>query len=229
MVKKESIIKRIYSEHKGEKFIKKSEAWTVVFFGRVFGTPLARLFAWLKVKPNHITVFTIPLSFIAGYFFYNNQLVLGALFYFLGYILDCSDGTLARMTNQTSRFGQRLDYYSDIINNIPMYFGLWYSQFYLNDMWFIGGAIIAIHYVIIFSGYLFINDLTYKTISPKISSYYMPEDEGFLTFAIAPLTGYFYLVFPTLVIIQLFSYTILFIRQKEKPDFKKNIKTIFKT
>lgn len=228
MNKGESIIEKTYSEKKGEHFIKKSEAWSLVFIGRVFGIPLARVFTRYKINPNHITILTVPFSLIAGYFFFTNQLILGSLFYFIGYILDCSDGTLARMTNKVSKYGERLDYYTDIINNIAMYFGLWYSQFYLHNMWLIGGSIIAFHYMIMAFGYIFLSKLNYKTISPKICSYYMHADEGFLTFAIIPLTGYFFLLFPILVILQFISYLILFFIQKEKPDFKNNIKKMLK-
>jgi phosphatidylglycerophosphate synthase len=233
MSKKGSLIKKIYSERKGENFIKKSEPWTVVFIGRIFGTPIARFFARFKIKPNTVTLLTVPFSFLAGIcFFYGFlnywYLVLGSFFYFIGYILDCSDGTLARMTNQVSRYGERLDYYTDIINNIPMYFGLWYSQFYLQGMWFIGGAIIAFHYFVMAFGYIFLKKFTYKTISPRICSYYMHADEGFLTFAIAPVTGYFYLVLPMLVALQFISYILLFFTQKEKPNIKNNIKKMLK-
>ena len=109
-----------------------------------------------------------------------------------------------------------------------MYFGLWWSQFYLQGLWFIGGIIIAAHYAIMVFGYIFLTKLTYKTISTRICSYYMHADEGFLTFIIAPLTGIFYIIFPILVIIQLISYIILFFLQKEKPDIKKNIKSMLK-
>ena len=114
-----------------------------------------------------------------------------------------------------------------------MYFGLWYSQFYLNDQWFLGGAIIAAHYMVMAFGYVFIKDRTYKTFSPYVCSYYAAADEGILTFLFLPVTeffvlGIFRLVLPILVILQLVSYVILFFRQKEKPDVKKNIKKILK-
>ena len=223
-----SYIKNIYTERNGEHFKKKSEPWTIIFIGRVFGIPLARIFARLKVSPNVITIFTVPFAFLAGICFFYNSLILGALFYFISYILDCSDGTLARLTNTTSKYGERLDYYTDITNNAPMYFGLWYSQFYLQGMWFIGGAIIATHYAIMVFGYVFLKKLTYKTISPRVCSYYMHADEGFLTFFFVPLTGIFYLILPILVLLQLVSYIILFFTQKEKPDIKKNIKSMLK-
>jgi len=65
-----SYIKKIYSEHSGEHFIKKSEPWSLVFIGRVFGVPLARIFARLKISPNVITIFTVPFAFLAGICFF---------------------------------------------------------------------------------------------------------------------------------------------------------------
>ena len=59
-------------------------------------------------------------------------------------------------------------------------------------------------------------------------------DEGFLTFFFAPIigalvSGSFNVVFPALVILQFISYIALFITQKERPDIKKNIRSMFKT
>ena len=69
MGKIKSLIKNIYSEKKGEHFIKKSEPWALVFIGRVFGTPLARLFAKMKIRPN-IQIFIIsPHKLYINYFF----------------------------------------------------------------------------------------------------------------------------------------------------------------
>lgn len=228
MEKIKNNIKRIYSERKGEHFIKKSEPWSVTFVGRVLGIPLARVFVYLNIKPNMITILTMPFAFFAGLAFFYNYLWLGASLYFISFILDCSDGVVARLTNTTSRYGERLDYYTDILNNIFMYFGLWYSQFYLQGMWFLGGAIIIFHYAVMAFGYIFLKKLTYRTIFPRVCSYYMHADEGFLTFGIAPLTGYFYIIFPILVTLQFISYTILFFKQKEKPDIKDNIKKMLK-
>ena len=224
------IIKDVYSERKGEHFKHKSEPWSVVFIGRVFGVPIARAIARLpfKVHPNVLTIITVPLSLIACFYFFKNLLILGAIFYFMGYIFDCADGTLARLTNTVSKTGARLDFYTDILNNVFMYFGLWYSQYYLTGQWFLGGSIIAAHYFIMVFGYMFLSKLTYKTISPRICSYYVHADEGFLTFFFAPITGYFIFIFPVLVSLQFISYIVLFIKQDKMPDIKANIKKILK-
>ena len=69
-----------------------------------------------------------------------------------------------------SRFGERLDFYFDTLGNVFLYFGLWYSQYYLAGNWFVGGAIIASHYVVIALGYMFLATLMYKTVFKTIGS-----------------------------------------------------------
>lgn len=229
MAKSKSIINKMYSEKKGEHFVKKREEWAVKM-GRLFGIPLARAIKALPVKihPNIISVISLIFALFAAYYFFNNKLIVGVIFFFISYIFDCSDGVLARLTNTQSKFGEKLDFYIDITGNVFMYFGLWYSQYYLYGQWFLGGSIIAAHYIVMIFGYMFIKDRTYKTISPKLSSYYSAADEGILTFLFAPITRYFTLILPILIILQLASYIILLLKQKERPDIRKNIKSMLK-
>ena len=229
MAKSKSRIKSIYSEKKGEHFLKEKEEWAVKI-GRLFGIPLARAIKALPVKihPNIISIISLIFALFAAYNFFNNKLIFGAIFFFISYVFDCSDGVLARLTNTQSKFGEKLDFYIDITGNIFMYFGLWYSQYYLHGQWFLGGSIIAAHYIIMVFGYAFIKDRTYKTISPKLSSYYSAADEGFLTFFFTPMFGIFRFVFPILVLAQFITYVILFLKQKEKPGTMKNIRSMLK-
>jgi len=234
MPKPKSYVKKPRSRTKNQSINKKREEWALKIV-RIFGTPLAKGIARLPVKvhPNVVTIFSLLFAIIAAFFFFNNQLVYGAIFFFISYVFDTADGTLARLTDTQSELGRRLDFYVDILGNIFMYFGLWYSQFYLYGQWFIGGAIIAAHYMVMAFGYMFIKNRTYKTIFPNICSYYSAADEGILTFFFVPILaffipGIFRLALPILVALQFVSYVILFLKQKEKPDVKKNIKEILK-
>ena len=154
MGKIKSFIRNIYSERKSEHFLYKSEPWSVLIFGRVFSIPLARAITKLpaKIHPNVITILTVPFALLAGICFFKGMLVYGAIFFLISFILDCTDGTLARLTNTTSKLGQKLDNYTDRLNNLFMYFGLWYSQYYLTGEWFLGGCIIGTHYLIMLFG-----------------------------------------------------------------------------
>jgi len=212
----------------------KKEEWTLLF-GRPPGTLLAKAIAKLpfKVHPNVVTMFSLSFMIIGAICFFKNFLLLGAIFYILGLIFDCADGTLARLTNTQSKFGERLDFYCDTVGNVFMYFGLWYSQYYLIGEWFIGGSIIAAHYAVMVFGYMFLTSIMYKTVFKNIGSYYGPADEGLITFFFLPIVAFFIpesfrWVFPILVILQFISYLIIFVRQKEKPNIRENIKKILK-
>jgi phosphatidylglycerophosphate synthase len=222
MGKIKSYIKNVYSNREGENFIPEKEDWTAIVFGRIIAIPLVRGLVKLpiKINPNVFTYLSIPFALIAAYFFFNNQLILGAILYLISYIFDCIDGMYARITNSTSEFGAKLDNYVDRINHVFLYFGLWHSQYYLNDQWLLGGAIIFIHYLVMLFGKISLKNQTYKTVIPRVNSYYSAIDEGNFTFFVAPLLGIFRIMLPILVGLQIMSFTILFLIQKKKSNFK---------
>lgn len=207
----------------------KCEEWTVKI-GRIFGTPVARAISKLpfNVTPNTITILSLIPAILAGYYFFMNQLICGSLLFFVAYCLDCTDGELARITKQTTKFGGKLDFITDIARNVFMYFGLWYSQFYMIGAGLLGALIIFAHYFVMGAGYMLITDRTYKTKSPSVCTYYGAADEGFFTFTALPMLNIFAIGLPVLVGLQAISYGILFIRQKKVPDVMGNIKKTFK-
>ena len=213
-------IKKIYTQQPNENFIKE-DAWAPILLSDPVSIPLARLLSRIKrIHPNHITLLTVPFAFIAAYMFIKGELIYGALFYWLNFVLDGTDGKVARLTGKNSKFGEKLDYYTDTVNNLAMYFGLWWSQYYIHGDWFIGGVIVFAHYAIMVFGYVFVGDFRYKTIFPRVFSYYSPFEEAFGTFFFAPLFNKVKLLFPILVALQFISYVILFIKKKEKPDLE---------
>ena len=151
-------IKAIYTEQFNEKFLKKGSTTPLLFFFWL-DMPLIRLMQTLKLKinPNIITLMGFPLLSLAGYSFFKNNLVIGAFFYYVYFLLDLIDGKWARLIKKTSRLGERLDYYGHIFGNIQMYFGIWYSQYFMKDNWLIGGSIIFIQYAIVISFSILIN------------------------------------------------------------------------
>lgn len=179
----------------------------------------------LRIHPNIITLASFPVILTTAYFFFDGKLLIGALCYFIYYILDAIDGKWARLTGKTSKFGERLDhYYVGPLGNLAMYFGLWYSHYYLKSDWLIGGSIIIAHYIIMFSIWIFLRQSYYKIIFTRVRAYYSLEEEGFGTFFFAPLFNVVTILFPLLVMLQLISFIILLVRQKERPDVRKRIR-----
>jgi phosphatidylglycerophosphate synthase len=74
-----------------------------------------------RISPNQITLTALFLRlFTAGCFITGDRvwLVAGALCYHLAYVCDCADGTVARLTGQTSELGRYLDHVADLLGDL---------------------------------------------------------------------------------------------------------------
>lgn len=88
-----------------------------------------------KVLPNTITIHMILSGVIGAVFFSMPNIyikILGALFIHLWFILDCSDGEVARYTKTFSKFGKELDYMAHLIDHPLFGFALLMSLMQLN-------------------------------------------------------------------------------------------------
>ncbi|MFK3960657.1 CDP-alcohol phosphatidyltransferase family protein [Guptibacillus hwajinpoensis] len=91
----------------------KEDLWSWYVLRRI-SIYLTILFCKMRIKPNTISwmsVFFILISGLSLVIATPLSIVLAALFYNIGYLLDCVDGEVARITKQTSSKG----YYIDII------------------------------------------------------------------------------------------------------------------
>ncbi|MGG1685763.1 CDP-alcohol phosphatidyltransferase family protein [Pseudalkalibacillus sp. NRS-1564] len=91
----------------------KEDLWSWYVLRRI-SIYLTILFCKMRIKPNTISwmsVFFILISGLSLVIATPLSIILAALFYNLGYLLDCVDGEVARITKQTSSKG----YYIDII------------------------------------------------------------------------------------------------------------------
>jgi phosphatidylglycerophosphate synthase len=208
----------IYTERAGEKFLGK-DALISSLITFPLAMPIVRAMqkGKLRVHPNVITLASLAPVLLAAYFFAKGLLTIGAVLYYGYYLMDTVDGKWARLTGQTSKLGERLDYFVGAFGNLALYFGLWYSQYYLAGDWLTGGAIILAHYWIMVVMGVFLKSPYYKTIFPRVGSYYSDQEEGVGTFFFAPLFNIVRVLFPILVAAQLVSVLILFLRQGEKP------------
>ncbi|MDO6657301.1 CDP-alcohol phosphatidyltransferase family protein [Anaerobacillus sp. 1_MG-2023] len=91
----------------------KEDLWSWYVLRRI-SIYLTILFCKMRIKPNTISwmsVFFILISGLSLVIATPLSIILAALFYNIGYLLDCVDGEVARITKQTSSKG----YYIDII------------------------------------------------------------------------------------------------------------------
>jgi len=80
-----------------------------------------------KIKPDHLTLAAMIMGLLGGCFYsFGSHLtcIVGAIFYLLFNILDCSDGQLARIKKNGSSVGRLLDGIADYIAAIAIYAGI---------------------------------------------------------------------------------------------------------
>ena len=66
---------------------------------------IAPYFYECKISPNMITTISLFFKCLTIYSFYYNNFVNFSIFYFIQYLFDCLDGTVARKYKQYSKYG----------------------------------------------------------------------------------------------------------------------------
>ncbi len=105
------------------------------FLGMLVSPFFSMFFIEKKVRPNFITILMILFGVLGAIFFslpYIIPKILGITFFYLWYIMDCSDGEVARFTKQFSKYGKELDYMAHLICHPLMNLSLWLSYTQLN-------------------------------------------------------------------------------------------------
>lgn len=109
---------KIYMEDKTTKTLQATfksqdtEEWLDIHFTRPLGWGIAFACEKLGIHPNLVTVVSILLGALAGYFFHFTDLTLNCVgigLLVFANLLDSADGQLARMTGQKTRLGRVLD------------------------------------------------------------------------------------------------------------------------
>jgi CDP-diacylglycerol--glycerol-3-phosphate 3-phosphatidyltransferase len=99
------------------------------FFNKLF-TPLARLFLKLGISPDVVTVVgTLGVCFGALGFYPRHEFFLGTIVITLFVFSDTLDGTMARLSDRSSKWGAYLDSTLDRVGDSAIFGGLvlWYA------------------------------------------------------------------------------------------------------
>ena len=76
---------------------------------------LAPICYQLKLTPNIITTISLLFKIIAVYYLYHSNILYFTFFYFIQYLFDCLDGTVARKYKQYSEYGDLYDHSCDFV------------------------------------------------------------------------------------------------------------------
>ena len=110
--------------------------------------PMTRLLYWLPVTPNQITAFSLVLGLGGAWMFRQDDFastVVAAALLVSCYVLDNSDGEIARLKNLASEFGKRFDTFVDWIVHAAFFICLGWgvAERRADDLWLWFGAAAA--------------------------------------------------------------------------------------
>ncbi|GAA3528202.1 hypothetical protein GCM10022419_003770 [Nonomuraea rosea] len=120
--------------------------WTVYFVDPVACRVALPVANHTRLTPNGLTVLSLVLGTVSAACFAMNQLVAGALVFYLSFMIDCVDGKIARLKGTGTPFGLWLDYVGDRIRVVLCAGGLAYGQYALTGdvIYVVLGAAVAV-------------------------------------------------------------------------------------
>ena len=116
-----------FGEYKKSLKMKEVEEVFDLFFYRPLAFLLVKLIYKTNITPNQLTIAAIFMGVIGGCFYAQGlpqYFIIGALFYMMFNILDCSDGQLARLKKNGTHTGRIIDGFADYIAVIAVFIGI---------------------------------------------------------------------------------------------------------
>ncbi len=119
-----------YSDYKKSLKMLEVEEIFDLFFYRPLAFILVKIIYRSNITPNQLTIGAIIMGIIGGIFYAQGSplspeyFIIGALFFMMFNILDCSDGQLARLKKNGTRTGRIIDGVADYIAVTAVYIGI---------------------------------------------------------------------------------------------------------
>ncbi len=98
-----------------------------LFFYRPLAFFIVKTIYRTNITPNQLTLAAISMGVIAGFFYSQGSseaAIIGALFFLMFNIFDCSDGQLARLKRNGTYTGRIIDGVADYIASISVFLGI---------------------------------------------------------------------------------------------------------
>lgn len=124
--------------------------------------PILRLYKRLGLSPNQITFIALFLGAGSSYLVSQQDFISAAIVWWIGRLLDGTDGIYARATKQTSAFGAHFDILADMASYSLMIIGFFFAFPALQFYW----LLILFLYVLCITGALSLGNLEDKQQIP---------------------------------------------------------------
>lgn len=96
--------------------------------------PLGRLFLWLGLTPNMVTMLGLLGNTVGAYFLARGEFLTGGILVAVMTPIDALDGTMARLRGEASVWGAYVDSVSDRYSELIIYGGMLYHFLTVGDV-----------------------------------------------------------------------------------------------
>ena len=100
---------------------------------RLYEEPISKFFISFRLTPNMITIFGLIITAIGSYIVFQGNFFLAGIVVAIGALLDSIDGSMARLTNNVSKYGDLLDSVVDRFSEGIVFIGIGAYYIY-NDL-----------------------------------------------------------------------------------------------
>lgn len=100
---------------------------------KIYEEPISKLLITLKLTPNMVTILGLLITSIGSFFVFQGSFLSGGIIVAIGTILDSIDGSMARLSNSVSKFGDLLDSVIDRFSEGIIFIGI-ASYYIFNEL-----------------------------------------------------------------------------------------------
>lgn len=112
-----------------EEFRQKIRSYTK----RLYEEPISKFFISLRLSPNMVTMLGLVITIVGSYIIFQGNFLIAGVVVALGALLDSIDGSMARLTNNVSKYGDLLDSVIDRFSEGIVFIGI-ASYYIYNDL-----------------------------------------------------------------------------------------------
>ena len=136
---------RLVAEQKLNRWLVKPTDGVFARMNRKVSIPISRQLIKFPITPNMVSLFTLGVSFLAGFFFALGgwaNMLLGAILSVFASILDGCDGEVARLTFQESAFGCWLETGCDYLYYVFIFAGMMMGLLGRGPIYWVWGTVL---------------------------------------------------------------------------------------
>ncbi|MEC7837716.1 MAG: CDP-alcohol phosphatidyltransferase family protein [Chloroflexota bacterium] len=91
---------------------------------KIYEDPISKVLIYFKFTPNAVTIIGLLITLLGSFFIFQGDFLYGGIVVGIGTLFDSIDGSMARLSNKASKFGDLLDSVIDRFSEGIIFIGI---------------------------------------------------------------------------------------------------------